>query len=290
MNRFVRYMAKWIFESSFKIIKGKPRLFAYQIAMRVVDRLLGQNYYDWHTNGEKYFLQCLSSLMPFGSVFDVGAHHGDWARIALSAGQYWFIYCFEPNPSTYKELENTGLPKERCNLNNFGFSGKDKKVEIINYRVKGKEGDFVSSPMSSIFCRESLMNSEPLSVESKVPIALKTIDMFCRSRKITEITLLKIDTERNEFRILQGATDIIATGKVASIQFEYDSSWIDSKTFLFDVWRFLQQYDYKIYKIASEGLIQIARYSPGLENFRFSNFVALNAAYTWPRERICMVI
>lgn len=182
-------------------------------------------------------------------------------------------------------------PPGRSRLHEFGFSDRNEHGEIINYRVRDKDRDFVSSPMSSVYYRHSVMMSEPLSVESKVPISLRTIDSFCRSQEISEITLLKIDVEGHEFRVLRGANELLATARIDAIQFEYDACYIDSRTFLLDVWTFLQeQHGYQIYKIAPEGLIEIRKYHPGLENFRFSNFVALSATCKWPRQQICMVL
>lgn len=286
----IKSSARSLFYSPFKVLRGKPRLFAFSMISRVRDYLFGQNNYYWESNGEQFFLQCLSTIKPSGYVFDVGAHHGDWARIALSLKTHWNLYCFEPNPPSYTRLETAGLQSDRCNIYNFGFSNEAGQHELINYRVSDSEGGFVSSPMSSMFIRQSIMISESFIVESKVPIILETIDKFCYQQKIDEITLLKIDTEGNEFQVLLGAKSMIENRKITAIQFEYDASWVDSRTFLFDAWKYLRGNGYSIYKIAPEGLIEISTYLPALENFNFSNFVALLDSCQWPHKYVCMVI
>ncbi len=51
-------------------------------------------------------------------------------------------------------------------------------------------------------------------------VKTKSIDVFCRENHINHIDLLKLDTEGNEFNVLNGAKTILSENKINAIYTE----------------------------------------------------------------------
>ena len=61
--------------------------------------------YDVTTNGERFVLQSLAKVNLTATVFDVGAHWGEWASMAAAVLQ-GTIHSFEVIPATYEKLRS----------------------------------------------------------------------------------------------------------------------------------------------------------------------------------------
>jgi len=59
-----------------------------------------------------------------------------------------------------------------------------------------------------------------ISGYSKVKVKTQTLDNFCRKKKIKKIDLLKIDTEGNEYNVLQGTKALLKKNKIFVIYME----------------------------------------------------------------------
>lgn len=245
------------------------------LCQRHLDRSLDQNDDRMEVNGELFFLECCARLLPEGIVFDVGANEGAWARKAIALGPSWVIHCFEPNPATYAKLQ-TALPpvSARLTLHPIGFSTEAAEAELHNFAV--------DSGMSSLYERSSIIASRRFEMQTKTVIRLDTVDNFCRAHGITGISLLKIDTEGNEQKVLMGAQNLLRENKINAIQFEYGGCWIDARVFLMDVWEMLAAFGYQLFKLSSGGLIACPRYDASFENFQYCNYAALAPRVTWP--------
>ena len=102
-----------------------------------------------------------------------------------------------------------------------------------------------------------------------------TIDNFCETKFIDKISFLKIDVEGNELNVLLGAQKLISSGKINYIQFEYGGTYIDAKILLKDIFEFFKNKPYTINKIMQKNTKEIKEYNQILENFQYSNFLAI---------------
>ena len=85
--------------------------------------------------------------------------------------------------------------------------------------------------------------------------------------------MLKIDTEGHEFAVLRGASNLLKTGRIDVIHFEFNEMNVVSRVFFKDIWDFLPNYDF--YRMLPDGLAQIKNYSPVFcEIFAYQNIVA----------------
>ena len=62
--------------------------------------------------------------------------------------------------------------------------------------------------------------------DASLPLVdVTTVDLFCRTRGIGKIDLLKLDTEGNELKVLEGAAGMIAGDRIPSIMVECSLSY-----------------------------------------------------------------
>jgi hypothetical protein len=106
-------------------------------------------------------------------------------------------------------------------------------------------------------------------------VKFNTVDNFCSENNINHISFLKIDTEGNELAVLYGAAHFIMNGRIDIVQFEYGGTYIDAGILLRDIFSFFEDKPYTLYKLMQYELKPIQAYSQELENFQYSNYVAL---------------
>lgn len=108
-----------------------------------------------------------------------------------------------------------------------------------------------------------------------VTVPVETLDNFVKDQAISKIDFLKIDTEGSELNVLMGAQQSLAQGRIRQIQFEYGGTYKDAKITLRQVYTLLRKNGFKIFRIASDKLIPISSWNEALENYRYSNYLAI---------------
>jgi hypothetical protein len=68
----------------------------------------------------------------------------------------------------------------------------------------------------------------------KTLVSLSTLGSFCRDHGIQRIDFLKIDTEGNELKVLQGAKSMLQSNSIHSIQLEINEMNVVVRVFLKD--------------------------------------------------------
>lgn len=222
--------------------------------------------HDFNINGEKAVMQHF--LKPENVVFDVGANRGEWSQLALEKAPTIRLFSFEPLPVVFENLKMRFLSFDNVYPFNFAFSDEQGKATFYYYTQFSELSGFHDRPV----LREVL--GEQFSTPEAISVSLETLDYFCSSYSISGIDFLKIDTEGAEWKVLNGAKNLLMNHRIHFIQFEYGGCYIDSKTTLKQVIRFLTENHYVIFKIIPEGLIHISRWDASLENYEYSNYFA----------------
>ena len=75
----------------------------------------------------------------------------------------------------------------------------------------------------------------------------------------------------HEFDVLKGGAESLSM--VELVQFEFGGTNIDSRTFFRDLWYFLTEIGFEIYRVSPNGLIHISHYSSSDECFAYSIFL-----------------
>ncbi|HEX8906844.1 MAG TPA: FkbM family methyltransferase, partial [Longimicrobiaceae bacterium] len=125
---------------------------------------------------------------------------------------------------------------------------------------------------NSLVRRGEGLNLPPPAVER---VRVVDGDTFCDEHGITELGFAKVDTEGFELEVMKGLKGMLSRSAVGVLQFEYGGTWSDARVFLRDAFELLEPLGYRIAKIHPTGVQLLSGYDPGLDSFRYANFLAL---------------
>ncbi|MEO1438438.1 MAG: FkbM family methyltransferase [Bacteroidota bacterium] len=198
-------------------------------------------------------------------VFDVGANKGDYSQLVVDRfGKQAKIFAFEPSASTFALLRKRFGASEQISLVQLGMSDQESTQTLYS----NKPG----SGLASLYDRKLVHHN--IQLEAVEMVELTTLDVFCSKNNISEIDLLKLDIEGHELAALQGAQQLLQTGKIHRIQFEFGGCNIDSRTFFQDFYYLLNP-QYRIYRIVKDGWFEVTDYRENYEAFKTTNFMAV---------------
>jgi FkbM family methyltransferase len=242
-NRFISYAA-----------------YASQIFLDLVDNA---RHWNFETNGEQFVCRFLLSITS-GVVFDVGAYQGDFAKFLAEFDNKRVIFAFEPVPEQSIKAEH--------NLSSF------KNVRVVHKGLSDKVGT------ETIFLNEKhpdtagtvhfLYDFDALSEFKEIPCSFTSGDSFCDEQSVTHISLLKIDVEGMEKRVLQGFSRMLAERRIDAIQFEHGPTHAETGDTVRSLQRWLNELGYIVWAIFPNGVRTIPNTGISAETFRGRNFLA----------------
>lgn len=142
-------------------------------------------------------------------MIDVGAHHG--FSMLKFAKLDWKVYCFEPDDDNrITLLKNIQTHK----LNNVFVD--ERAVSNLETSAKYYKSE-ISSGISS------LIKFHP-SHQEAIEVKITTLSVFCNKNNINSIDFLKIDTEGNDLKVIEGLEMNLFKPSVILCEYE------DSKT------------------------------------------------------------
>lgn len=221
-------------------------------------------------NGELRLLQQLFDEWRGSQVvvFDVGGNCGDYAELVLKTARdksaQVSLHAFEPVLSSYCDYRDR-FGKESIILNHCGAS--DRKQERLIYL--NKEG----STLASLYQRD--LRHLDISMQQSEHIELIRLDDYCTQHDIQHINLLKLDVEGHELAALNGLGELLSGDFIDAIQFEYGGANLDARVMLRDLFNLLEPLGFTIYKVMP-GWIEERGYHPNMENYFYSNYLALS--------------
>jgi hypothetical protein len=211
------------------------------------------------TNGE-YLL--ILTLAPSIHLFcDIGANIGDWSnKVIQNTGGSTNGFLFEPNLECFELLQKH-------------FSGKNIYISesaVSNFcgitKFSQQENLGTSSALSDIY------KSNCSSIE--ISVSVVTLDsIFADNNQV--INLLKIDTEGNDLRVIEGSIDLMKSRRIEVIQFEFNHLWEYSGSTLSDAFRLLESYDFFVFILRGDGLYKYSIDKWGVVGY--ANFVAVRS-------------
>jgi len=202
-------------------------------------------------------------------IFDVGANIGGYTDIIIKESNKLelsvFVHLFEPQKSLYAILQEKYKNLNNIHVNNFGLSDEN----AITHIFYDKEG----SGLASLYKRK--LKHYKINFDKSEKILLKRADSYIQENELTHIDLVKVDVEGHELNVFWGFGEYLNGDFIDFIQFEYGGANLDSKTSLLDIYSYLEDRGFIIAKIYPQGL-EIRDYKPFMENYCYSNFVAIS--------------
>jgi FkbM family methyltransferase len=174
----------------------------------------------------------LGSATNVKAVFDVGANEGQTARHYVRAFPRAEIYSFEPVAATYKSLVECVSSWPRVRTFQLGFAERDRTARIQLVPVSG---------LNSL--RNELSSTSSSSCGELVTI--RTLESFCTEQNISQIDLLKTDTEGFDLEVLKGAEAMLRANQIqfilAEVTFHPENTY---HTSFFRVAEYLHGFEY----------------------------------------------
>jgi FkbM family methyltransferase len=218
--------------------------------------------YTMHTNGEIALMH--DFIKDDAIVFDLGAGVGHWSQAALQNCPSACIFAFEPNPTSFAKLEQT--MGDTIIASEYAVSHHND--HYARFEVYEKTPN-----LSSFYERSTLVDM--IGKPKIIWIPTVRLDTFCKDSGIDHIDFLKIDTVGSELDVLEGASNLLKQNKIDTIQFDYGSVYQDANITLQQIYRLLRLYGFTVYRITPTFLLHITHWRDALENFKYSNFLAV---------------
>ena len=173
------------------------------------------------------------------TIFDIGAHKGQTSLYFNKIFDKSHIYAFEPSPVLFESFQKNTSRHSNIKSYNFGLG------EIPT-------SAYLSNPSSDL-CGQVRFENE----DSFQKIKLESINNFCSEQNISQIDLLKIDTEGHEISVLKGASELLNSCAIKAIYLECDFNIDDPQhTFFHDIFNYLTERSF-----AFHGLFEVIHYS-----------------------------
>ena len=226
-------------------------------------RTRGENLDDPDRNGEYRTLEVVMHQLSQASsvAFDVGANIGDWSESFLRKNPAGKVYAFEPVAATYAHVTRR-------------FHGQ-ARIEICQAAVSDKSGSCVIRVEGKLSGSNSLYRMPDEKGASLETVRAITGDEYAAARGIKDIDYLKIDVEGHEVRALQGFRQLLGERRIRFIQWEYNKTWIPAGASLHDLFERLVPSGDRLCKIRPKGLLCYQHYSRSLDNYCYSNWLAI---------------
>jgi len=187
----------------------------------------------------RIYLQLLENT---GTVLDIGANTGLYALIAAAHRPSRAIYAFEPLPGAFDRLVRNVEANGLRNITPVQAAVANFDGEVALYVP-----DKVVVPRSASTLQGFRKAAQTLTVP-----ALK-LDTYVESNRIEQIDLLKVDTERTEHLVLQGAQNLLARDRCAIICEVLDREKEN------DLQAIFQEMGYAYFLISAHGLVRQER-------------------------------
>ena len=183
------------------------------------------------------------------TAFDVGAHKGEFLKLIKKLKNIEKIYSFEPQKKIYQKLNIFSI-ENKIFCFNFAL-GNNNEIRSLKINKVSSTSTFSEINDLSLWYKIKsfvLRGSTKSSFIDEEKVNVMKLDDFCDDYKISNIDLLKIDTEGHEKQVLEGALNLIKEKKIKYILLEFHLSNMYNNYSVNDLENFLDNYNFKLLK------------------------------------------
>jgi FkbM family methyltransferase len=147
-------------------------------------------------------------------VWDVGAHIGSFVLKATQDHRVKAVCAFEPDPVTLNALrQNLALNGNPATVYPVALSDAPQRRRLIH-------GPATNTGMSTLAPTHSTGMTDHMERLSTFEVACRTADELIQTGDAPAPTLMKIDVEGWEYRVLQGCKRLLQSSRLKAIAFE----------------------------------------------------------------------
>jgi FkbM family methyltransferase len=192
---------------------GRPARFALERPGHIEDQLVEQGSY------EPYITDVLLFLMKEDGLFvDVGANIGLHALQVAGAFPRSRCLCFEPHPSIHEDL--------RRNIGLSGFANVDAHPLALG-DAPGVVDFFLHGAGAYNKGLSSLQPTPDMEGDvRRAQVRMTTLDAFLSASERERVSVVKIDVQGAERRVLAGMRETLARSR-AAVVFEFESDYAE---------------------------------------------------------------
>ncbi len=236
-----------------KFIQKVINLFGYKISKIIIANA---------TNLDALTKSLITKSDPI--IFDVGANKGESIIRYKKLYKNPIIHSFEPNIDEVNILKQKYINDKNFYLNNLAVGDKKGKLEF-NINANSGHSSFRNLIPNTTWIKKK---SNDIKIDhsnytiKKVNAEIVTLDDYVNKKNITNIDILKIDTQGFEDKVLLGAKNLLKNNRIKLIQLELIFSEVyENPLNIYDVEKTLIPNNYKLFGIANGGsLISQSKY------------------------------
>jgi FkbM family methyltransferase len=197
------------------------------------------------TRAEERFLQRHKALLQGGTLFDVGANHGAYARMLHNLAPTARVIAFEPHPTTFAVLQDLTRDMRPVSLINKAVGDQVGRLKLYDFRFcDGSTQASLSEAAIGLYSDDIVEH----------PVECITIDAFMAESGIDRVDLLRIDTEGHDLAVLKGARNALRDRRIKMIQFEFIPANITTGVTMRDFFEVLR--GYRINRLCLNGMLR----------------------------------
>lgn len=238
--------------------------FLHDLALRGMGIL---NFESDKLSGEEWLLRT-ATRGRLRVVLDIGANLGSYSAEVRANNEGARVFSFEPHPQTFTKLQESA-GRYGFTAVNAAVGDESGSIELFDY------ADRDGSQHASIY--RSVIEDIHASKAACFRVPMTTIDEFLAANRVDHIDLLKIDTEGNEYKVLCGAKQALAEGRIDLVHFEFNVTNVVSRVFMKDFMDILT--NYSLFRLLPDGIVPLRRYGvdvTDIEIFAYQNIVAVS--------------
>jgi len=148
-------------------------------------------------------------------IFDVGANVGATAQRYRALYPRAAIHCFEPYPPSFEALSEALSADSLVSLHRLALSSA-RGSGVLNVNRNAETNSLLPSDAHAA----RYWGKGLLETQSKVEVALQTLDEFCEEHSVARIDVLKLDVQGAEYSVLEGADALLTARRIGMIYAE----------------------------------------------------------------------
>lgn len=170
-------------------------------------------------------------------IYDIGAHIGTWASLALAIFPNAEIQCFEPFPEHAKKCSElfSNTPNVKVHAVALGSSNYDDDFNVAS-----------STDASSFLdLSDDCKQKYHLSVTKKIKISVKKLDDYIIDNHLNEPNVLKLDIQGFELEALKGASETLKKADYILAEVSFTELY-KGQAYFSDIVCYLQPYGFEL--------------------------------------------